>query len=277
MSCALFIFAAGHKLMSKKQNVSGILNIDKPKGLTSHDVVAQVRRLSRQRRVGHAGTLDPMATGVLLVCLGQATRLIEYLMQSQKQYRAVIRFGITTNTLDAEGEVTAVRDASGLTEADIRRVLPDFLGQIEQIPPAFSAIKQGGKPLYRLARAGQPVEVPPRQVVIESLEWVDWSPPDLTLDVTCSPGTYIRSLARDLGDALGVGAHLAGLTRTASGSWTLAEAVSLDTLHAAADRSPEGWRQYLQTPDRAVAHLPAVRLDADTARRVRHGQQVDLP
>jgi tRNA pseudouridine55 synthase len=252
---------------------SGLLNLNKPPGLTSHDVVAQIRRLTGQRRVGHAGTLDPLATGVLLVCLGQATRLIEYLMTGQKQYRAVIRFGLTTNTLDSQGQVIAQADPFGLSQAGLMALLPAFTGEIEQIPPIFSALKKDGRPLYQRARAGEKVEVEPRRVTIHTLTVVAWQPPDLTLDVTCSPGTYIRSLAHDLGQAAGVGAHLARLTRTTSGGWRLDEAVSLETLVS----GQADWRAYLHPPDRAVNHLPAVTLTEDEARRVNYGQVIQLP
>lgn len=257
-------------------SASGLLNIDKPKGITSHDVVNRVRKLAGQRRVGHAGTLDPMATGVLLVCLGQATRLIEYVTASRKQYRAVIRFGLTTDTLDAEGQITAENDPSALTEARLHQILPAFLGQIEQIPPLFSAIKKGGQPLYKRARAGQTVEVEPRQVTLYALTWVDWQPPDLTLDITCSPGTYIRSLARDVGLAAGPGAHLAGLTRTASGPWTLADAVPLETLEHEAAENRSSWQRHLHPPDKAISHLPQVSLSAEDSIRVQQGQQLQL-
>ncbi len=261
---------------AKSGQISGLLNINKPKGLTSHDVVARVRKLAGQRKVGHAGTLDPMATGVLLVCLGQATRLIEYLTAGPKRYRALIRFGTTTDTLDAEGKVIAKNDPSGLTEARLRQILPSFEGEIKQKPPLFSALKKGGKPLYKLARAGQSIEVESRQVTIYSLNWKSWQPPDLELEVVCSAGTYIRSLARDLGEAAGPGAHLAALTRTASGSWSLTEAVSLDVLEQAATQGTSIWQNYLYPPDRVVSHLPSVTLDEETARRVRHGQQIQL-
>jgi len=261
---------------AKSDQISGLLNIDKPSGITSHDVVNRIRKVARQRKVGHAGTLDPMATGVLLVCLGQATRLIEYLVAGRKRYRATVRFGISTNTLDADGEVTAEKDPSGLTETHLRQLLPMFTGEIEQIPPIFSALKKGGKPLYKLARAGQNVEVEPRRVTIDSLTWVGWQPPDLTLDIACSPGTYIRSLARDLGQAAGTGAHLAELTRTASGDWSLAEAVSLDLLEREATNDSSSWRTYLFPPDRAVHHLPPVTLDEASTECVRHGQQIQI-
>lgn len=255
---------------------SGLLNIDKPKGITSHDVVNRVRKLAGQRRVGHAGTLDPMATGVLLVCLGQATRLIEYVMSSRKQYRAVFRFGVTTDTLDAEGQITTENDPSALTEARLRQILPTFLGQIEQTPPLFSAIKKGGQPLYKRARAGETVEVEPRQVTLYALTWVDWQPPDLTLDITCSPGTYIRSLARDMGMAAGPGAHLAELTRTASGPWTLADAIPLETLEREAAEDRSSWQRHLHPLDKAISHLPQVSLSAEDTIRVQQGKQIQL-
>lgn len=260
-------------------STSGLLNIDKPKGITSHDVVNRVRKLAGQRRVGHAGTLDPMATGVLLVCLGQATRLIEYVMTGRKQYQAIFRFGVTTDTLDADGQITAENDPSGLSEAQLRQILPAFLGQIEQFPPLFSAIKKAGQPLYKRARAGETVEVEPRQVTLYELAWVAWQPPDLTLDITCSPGTYIRSLARDVGLAAGPGAHLAGLTRTASGPWKLADAVPLTTLEREAAEDGPSWQRHLHPPDQAVTHLPPVILSPEDARHVQQGQQIqiDLP
>ncbi len=260
----------------KSGNISGLLNIDKPKGITSHDVVVRVRKLAGQRKVGHAGTLDPMATGVLLVCLGQATRLIEYLMAGRKQYRATIRFGVTTDTDDAEGKVTARSTLSGLTEAQLREILPTFLGEIEQNPPIFSALKKEGQPLYKRARAGQTVVVEPRRVTIHSLSWLVWQPPDLVLDVVCSSGTYVRSLARDLGEAAGTGAHLAALTRTASGNWSLVDAVSLDLLQREAVAGDTTWQRHLQPLDRAVTHLPRVTLDEQSVTRIKHGQKIQI-
>jgi tRNA pseudouridine55 synthase len=254
-------------------HLSGILNINKSGGLTSHDVVAKIRKLTGQRKAGHAGTLDPMATGVLLVCLGQATRLIEYLVPGRKQYRATIRFGQETDTLDADGEIVAQAGALALTETRLRQLLPAFTGTLQQIPPIYSAIKQAGQPLYKRARAGETVEVAPRPITIFTIEWVAWQPPDLIVDVTCSPGTYIRSLARDLGQAAQTGAHLAALSRTASGRWSLAGAVSLETLTA----SPATWTQYLHPPHEAVAHLPAAALNPQTTLQVQYGQQVSIP
>lgn len=256
--------------------LSGLLNIDKPQGITSHDVVNRVRRLAGQRKVGHAGTLDPLATGVLLVCLGQATRLIEYLVTGRKQYRAIFRFGLTTDTLDAQGQITGQNDVSALTESRLGELLPAFLGKIEQIPPRFSAIKKDGQPVYRRARAGESFELDPRPITIHELTWITWQPPDLTLEITCSSGTYIRSLARDLGQAAGPGAHLAGLVRTASGSWQLAEAVSLEQLEREAAESPPTWQKHLYPADQAIAHLPRITLSGEEVTFIQQGRKIQL-
>ncbi len=255
--------------MATKSNVSGLFNIDKPRGITSHDVVARVRRIVGQRKVGHAGTLDPLATGVLLVCLGQATRLIEYLVTGQKKYRATIRFGQTTNTDDAEGAIIHQTDTSHLTLTAIEAVLPRFVGDIQQTPPIFSAIKQGGQPVYKRARAGEVVDLPPRPIRIDSLAWQAWQPPDLTLDVTCSPGTYIRSLARDVGVAVGTGAHLVDLVRTASGRFNVAEAVSLAEIEA-------DWAVHRQPMEAAVTHLPYLKLTDADITHLQNGRKIRL-
>lgn len=218
------------------EQLNGFLNINKPLGLTSHDVVAKIRYKAKKLtgnkklKVGHAGTLDPAATGVLVICLGQASRLSEYAMHSTKQYRAAIRLGIVTDSYDSEGQIVRETDASQITQADVENVLPQFTGDIEQIPPMYSAIKQGGKKLYELARQGETVERAARNVTIHNLEIVSWNAPDFELLVTCSSGTYIRSLAYDIGEALGVGAYLAGLERTRSGNFRVENALDLDAL-----------------------------------------------
>ena len=255
------------------RELCGILNVDKPAGLTSHDVVARVRRATGQRRVGHAGTLDPMATGVLLLCLGQATRVAEYLMQGDKVYRARIRLGITTDTYDAEGQVVA----QGLVTATrplVERVLAEFVGTIEQTPPIYSAIKHRGTPLHRLARRGKAVAPLPRRVRIETLELLDWSPPELLVEVRCGKGTYIRSLAHDLGQRLGCGAHLTGLTRVASGDFRLGDALPLSVLEDAFARG-EGER-LLKPIDAALRRFPAVTLDGAAEAQVYVGQPIFL-
>jgi len=254
----------------KPEDLSGILNIHKPPGLTSHDVVKRVRRLTGIRKVGHAGTLDPMATGVLLVCIGRATRLIEYLMAGRKVYRATLQLGQATTTYDAEGDITATANPSAITEADLRRVLAAFVGDIEQSPPPFSALKRNGVPLYRLARQGKAVTPAPRPVHIAAIELETFAPPQATLRVVCGPGTYIRSLAHDVGQRLGVGAHLTALTRLASGRWSLEEAIPLPQLEEAIaqNRLPD----VLHPKEKAVAHLPRLTLSAAEKQAVRHGQ-----
>lgn len=250
--------------------MDGIIVINKGEGLTSHDVVARVRRLARQKRVGHAGTLDPAATGVLPVLLGQATRVAEYLSESGKAYRAVVRFGVETNTYDREGEVTREASVADITRERIEAILPDFLGEQDQLPPIFSAIKRDGKPLYALARAGEEVVVEPRRVRIDALTIVAWESPDLTLDVECGKGTYIRSLAHDLGARLGCGAHLAALTRTRSGPFTLDQALTLEELEAALARGEPG--RFLFAADEALLGWRALILGEASETRMRQGQ-----
>jgi len=245
--------------------MDGILNLDKPQGLTSHDAVARVRAVARQGRVGHAGTLDPLATGVLVVCLGRATRLAEYLMASPKQYRAHVRLGIATTSYDAAGQVVAERPVR-VSREQVEAALEGFRGAILQVPPMVSALKRGGRRLYELARQGVEIERAPRPVEIYSLELVAWTPPDLVLEVTCSPGTYIRSLAHDLGQALGCGAHVTGLVRLASGDFRLEDALPLAELTA--ERLPSA----LLPLDAGLSRYPALHLDEAAARAVRLGQ-----
>lgn len=247
--------------------MDGILNLNKPYGLTSHDVVDRIRRLAGQRQVGHAGTLDPLATGVLLVCLGSATRLAEFLMDSPKLYRAHVRLGVTTDTYDAEGAVIAERPVE-VGREDVERALERFRGPILQVPPMFSALKKDGRPLYRLARRGETVDRAPRRVEIYRLDLVEWRPPDLTLEVLCSPGTYIRSLAHDLGEALGCGAYLAGLVRLASGEFRLEDAVDLEGL------TRERLAEVLLPPDVALRRFPALHLTPAEARAIGYGQDI---
>lgn len=252
--------------------MSGIVNMDKPTGMTSHDVVDAVRRMAGQRKVGHAGTLDPMASGVLLICLGQATRVAEYLMAGQKRYRATIALGTATDTYDAMGRVTCSGGRTDFSRTEIEAALTRFVGHIEQVPPMYSALKQEGQPLYRLARQGQTVERQPREVAIEQIELLDWTAPSLTLDVTCSPGTYVRSLAHDLGEHLGSGAILTALVRLASGRFTLREAVSLDRLEEAFQHNEHD--RYLMPLDEALLDWPAMIVGAEGARQIVHGQAV---
>ena len=248
-------------------------NVDKPVGPTSHDVVARLRRASRERRIGHAGTLDPLAAGVLVVATGKATRLIEYLVDTEKAYAAAVTFGVETETYDAEGRVLAERPAHGLTREQVEATLGTYRGEIEQRPPAFSAVSVGGQRLYALARRGETVEAPLRRVTVYRLDLVDWRPPVAHLEIVCSKGTYIRSLAHDLGQDTGYGAHLSALVRLRSGDFRVDAAVPLDELEA---RLREGrWQEVAIPLEAAVAHLPAVRLDDAGAARLAQGQAVE--
>ncbi len=249
--------------------MDGILNINKPIGMTSHDVVARVRKLLAQRRVGHAGTLDPAASGVLPVCAGQATRVAEYLSESGKAYRATIQFGTVTDTYDAEGTVERTTSTATLSRAYIESLLPVFLGEQMQVPPRYSAIKLQGRPAYKRARAGEEVTLAARPVTISRLEIIDWQPPALILDIECSKGTYIRSLAHDLGERSGYGAHLRELMRTRSGPFRLEDSITLEQLAAAAEQGKAG--EYLYPADLALEQYPALVLNEGTAARVRHG------
>ena len=251
----------------------GLLLLDKPTGPTSHDMVYAVRRGSGEKRVGHAGTLDPMATGLLVLCLGPATRLSEFLAGKDKRYQARVRLGQTTDTYDAQGQVTST-NAQLPDLAAVEAALAQFRGPQQQVPPAFSAIKRGGQKSYDLARRGEAVELEPRPVEFYSLELCDWAPPELTLEAHCSAGSYIRSLAHDLGQRLGCGAHLSALRRTASGSLLLEEAVTLAELQEAFTRGD--WQQFLRPADQAVADWPAVHLTPDGAAAIRQGRAVAL-
>ncbi|HSR31320.1 MAG TPA: tRNA pseudouridine(55) synthase TruB [Anaerolineae bacterium] len=252
--------------------LSGILNIDKPPGMTSHDVVDAVRRVAGQRKVGHAGTLDPMATGVLLVCLGQATRVAEYLMAGRKCYQATIALGMATDTYDADGQISSSGGRTDFGQNEIEAALDRFVGRIQQVPPMYSALKQNGQPLYKLARQGRAVERAPRQVEIFAVELLDWTPPSLIVEVTCSAGTYIRSLAHDLGQWLGSGAYLAALVRLSSGRFSLEEAVSLGRLEEAFQHAQED--RYLLPLDEAFLEWPAILVGSDDARRIAHGHPI---
>ena len=261
--------------MREKLVVSGILNIDKPQGWTSHDVVAKVRRLSGQKRVGHAGTLDPLATGVLLICLGQATQVSEYLMRGRKVYRAAVHMGLSTDTYDADGQVTATAPEVNVTLAQLEEALSAFVGRIEQTPPMYSALKHQGTPLYKLARQGKTVERKPRPVEIYEIKLLGWSSPVLTIEVTCSPGTYLRSLAHDLGQQLSCGAHLSSLTRLASGHFTLDEAIGLDALSEAF--ATGRWAELIHPLDEALLDFEAITVGSQAERQIRFGQQVQGP
>jgi tRNA pseudouridine55 synthase len=260
--------------------MDGVLVVAKPGGPTSHDVVALVRRLAQTRRIGHGGTLDPFASGVLPLFLGAATRLVEYHLRDDKSYRATVCFGAASTTDDLDGELTPI-DAPTPGQGAVTEMLPGFLGEQLQRPPVFSAIQVGGRRSYLLARAGAAPELPPRRVLIKSIELVEWDDRDphrpiAVVDVTCSAGTYVRALARDLGERLGTGAYLGALTRSASGPFTIEGAHSLDTIRErAAEKGPDGIRKLLLPPDAGLDDIPTVALtpaeiaDAGQGRFVR--------
>jgi tRNA pseudouridine55 synthase len=255
--------------------MDGIFNINKPTGMTSHDVVAIIRKHLKLKRVGHAGTLDPLASGVLPICLGQATRVAEYLSESGKAYQADIKFGIATDTYDAEGIITSTASAADLTLNMIEETLEKFRGPQMQYPPRYSAIKIHGQPAYKRARAGEAVVLETRPIVIYSLEIRAWIPPRLTLAIECSKGTYIRSLAHDLGMQLGCFAYLEALVRTRSGPFTLSDSITLELLAEAVETN---CIQHYSFPlDKALERYPAFKLDAETVERIKHGNTFNNP
>lgn len=283
------------------RRVAGILLLDKPIGLTSNHALQRVKRLFQAAKAGHTGSLDPLATGLLPVCLGYTTKFSSFLLDADKRYRVRVRLGVTTTTADAEGEVIARAPTEGLTEDAVRKCLTPFVGQIEQLPPMYSAVKHQGERLYKLAREGREVERKPRPITIHRLELVDFSPPEIELDVHCSKGTYVRTLAEDIGQCLGCGGHVVGLRRTGVGPYLEGETpfVSLEDLESLADaqtgeegvpegsegeRSPEMSRASLQAMDAkllsldsALGHCPALRLSADAAFYLAQGQPVLVP
>mgnify|MGYP001029587195 FL=1 len=253
-------------------SVSGVLVVDKPIGLTSHDVVQIIRRGTGIRRAGHTGTLDPRASGVLVVLIGPAVRLSEYVSASDKRYQATIRLGTSTDTFDSEGRITASASPDSISEQRFEEALSQFIGEIQQVPPPYSAIKVQGKKAYEMAREGEEVELAPRTIHVYSLELLEWTPPEAVIDVFCSSGTYVRSLANDLGTALGCGAYLTGLRRTKSGRFTLRDAVPLRRLQESF--SSGDWYRYLIPAAEALGDWPMVELDGDQVELIRHGHRV---
>jgi tRNA pseudouridine55 synthase len=247
----------------------GLLNLNKPAEMSSRQAVNLVERLTRPVRAGHAGTLDPLATGVLVVCVGAATRLIGYVQRMPKRYRGTFLLGRQSPTEDIEGEVTEAPDAPRPTREQLVAAAADFVGQIEQRPPAFSAIKVAGRRAYQLARQGRQPELAPRPIVIHAIEIAAYEYPELVLDVTCGSGTYIRSLGRDLAESLGTSAVMSALVRTSIGGFVLADAVDPRELNS------ESWRQFLQPPLRAIEYLPHVQLSAEEVNRIRTGLSIE--
>jgi tRNA pseudouridine55 synthase len=248
----------------------GVLLLDKPAGPTSHDMVGAVRRALRTRKVGHTGTLDPFATGLLVICVGPATRISRYLTGLDKRYIADVRLGVSTDTLDLHGQVVArAEEPPAVTLGQVEAALSRFRGPILQVPPQFSAKKVGGEAMHRKARRGEHVELEAVPVEVHSLEVLSLDGPDLRLDVHCGSGTYVRALARDLGEILRTGAHLTGLRRTAVGRHSVESAISAEDLD-----DPIRTARALRAPAEALSHLPAVEVDGEEARRIRSGQPV---
>ncbi|MBW4048269.1 MAG: tRNA pseudouridine(55) synthase TruB [Proteobacteria bacterium] len=256
---------------SRWQAVHGVMLLDKPRGWTSHAALQQVRRALRAEKAGHTGTLDPLAEGLLPLCFGAATKFAQLHLEADKAYRAVVQLGVTTTTDDAEGEEIERKPVPPLTRDQVQATLQCFVGNIVQTPPVYSALKRDGKPLYAYARAGQEVQIEPRQVRIENMSLVALDGDRLTLDVRCGKGTYIRALARDIGRQLGCGAHLAALRRTASGNFEVAQAHKLDALRTLSAEVVQGW---LLPVHCLVQGLARVDLDLSQTARVLHGQSV---
>lgn len=257
-----------------RSSYAGFLNLNKPLGWTSHDAVARVRRhyraLTASKKVGHAGTLDPLASGVLVLCLGKATRLSDYVMRGSKGYAAQVTLGKTTTTYDGEGDVIRECDPSAVQLSDIQAALPQFIGDVQQLPPMYSAVKVQGRKLYELARQGQTIERRPRRVRIDSIAVRAWDGSVLALDVRCAAGTYIRSLAHDLGQALGVGAYLSALQRVCSGAFKISDSISPAALENSSD-----WQRHIIAPYDALCSQPRLTLSAAEIQRVRHGQFIE--
>lgn len=262
------------------RSVTGILLLDKPLGLTSNDALQRVKRYYHAAKAGHTGSLDPLATGLLPCCLGDATKFSAFLLDADKRYRVRVRLGVTTTTADAEGEVLETAPVEDIDAERISDVLHDFRGGIDQLPPMYSALKHQGQRLYKLARQGLEVERQPRRIEIHALELVSCDLPEIELDVHCSKGTYVRTLAEDIGRALGCGGHVSALRRTGVGPYLESDApfITLDTIATLAEEKPARALDDLLLPlDSALGHWPTVRLSEDAAFYLRQGQAVLIP
>jgi tRNA pseudouridine55 synthase len=266
----------GRRRNKSGRPVSGILLLDKPKGISSNKALQQVKNLYKAQKAGHTGSLDPLATGVLPVCLGEATKVSGFLLDADKKYRVQIKLGEKTTTADAEGEVIATAPVDSISETSISMILPEFIGVQLQLPPMYSALKHNGERLYKLAREGIEVEREPREITIFSLELISVDLPFFELDVHCSKGTYVRTLAEDIGEKLGCGAHVTELRRTAVGVFD-AEPVSMAQLESAAEQGFSGLDPLLMPIDSALSDWQDVLLSADMSYYVRQGQAVMVP
>lgn len=259
------------------RRINGILLLDKPYGISSNAALQQVKRIFRAQKAGHSGSLDPLATGLLAVCFGEATKVSAFLLDTDKRYRAVCKLGEKTTTADAEGEVIERRPVENVDEARIGRVLSDFSGEIQQIPPMYSALKHQGQPLYKLARQGVEIERAPRTVHVYMLEQLGFSGDRLEIEARCSRGTYIRTLVEDIGEALGCGAHISELRRIGIGAYQEKDMVSMERLEEAAEHGMEALDALLLPMETALGHLPDVQLSDDAAYYLRRGQPVLVP
>jgi tRNA pseudouridine55 synthase len=260
-----------------RRPVDGLVLLDKPVGWTSNAALQAVKRLYRAKKAGHTGSLDPLASGLLPLCLGEATKLSGLLLNADKSYRFTCRLGVITATGDAEGEVLATRPVGPLSREQIEAALRRFTGPIQQIPPMYSAVKRDGQPLYKLARQGIEVERAPREVTVHELRLLRQDAEELECELRCSKGTYVRTLAADLGEALGCGAHVSALRRTAVEPYDAARMVTLDALRERAERGLAALDEWLLPPDSAVANWPAVSVSGDSAFYLRQGQPVLVP
>lgn len=259
------------------RKINGIVVLDKPLGITSNDAVQAVKRLFKAAKAGHTGSLDPLASGLLPICLGEATKLAGFLLDTEKHYRTVGKLGEITATGDAEGEIIERGDVPELDRDKIEAVLENFRGEIEQIPPMYSALKHKGQPLYKLARQGIEIEREPRRVTVYELELLDFGPDTLSLRAVCSRGTYIRTLVEDIGKALGCGAHIIELRRTGVGPYREEHGVSLESLEQVAENGLEALDQRLLAVDSALTDWPEVKMNADLTYYLRQGQPVQVP
>ena len=259
------------------RDVHGVILLDKPTGLTSNQALQRVKRLLKARKAGHTGSLDPLATGLLPLCFGEATKISAYLLEADKHYRTVARLGERTDTADAEGEIIETRPVADYDAATVEAALAQFRGPIEQVPPMYSAVKVGGRRLYEMARKGEAVERKARHVVIHELTLLRQAGNALELDVRCSKGTYIRTLVEDIGETLGCGAHVRELRRVGVAPYDNPSMVTLEDLEAAAERGLEALDACLMPIESALAHWPRIDLDADAAHYIRQGQALQLP
>jgi tRNA pseudouridine55 synthase len=255
--------------LGQKMNLSGLLVVNKKTKMTSHDVVEKLRRILNFKKIGHAGTLDPNASGILLACLGKATKITKFLAEYDKEYEAVIKLGITTDTYDQEGKIIQIKDELKISEVEVIKAVESFRGEILQTPPLYSAIKQNGKKLYQYARAGKQVERKKRKVLIKDIQILEIKLPFVKLKVSCSKGTYIRSLANDIGEMLGCGAHLFSLCRTRVGPFKLKDALDSETIEKI--RNEDKIKDFLISVEKVLAHIPSVEVKDSFARRIKDG------